>query len=107
MEAPGLTEEEAPAATARQEPEPEAQPAPVRPRMRPLFAPLQNLRRPAAAAEEESASPLSPVKTRESRHEQMQFEPVNRGRFEKSEPTIIDGQDLDVPTFLRRNLRAK
>ncbi len=24
-----------------------------------------------------------------------------RGRFEKSEPTIVDGEDLDVPTFLR------
>jgi cell division protein FtsZ len=37
----------------------------------------------------------------------MQFEPVTRGRFEKSEPTIVDGQDLDVPTFLRRNIKAK
>jgi cell division protein FtsZ len=41
---------------------------------------------------------------REARHEQMQFEPVARGRFEKSEPTVVDGQDLDVPTFLRRNV---
>ncbi len=39
--------------------------------------------------------------------EVLQFEPVTRGRFEKSEPTIIDGQDLDVPTFLRRNVRLK
>ncbi len=39
--------------------------------------------------------------------EQMQFEPVNRGRFEKSEPTIVDGQDLDIPTFLRKGLRLK
>jgi cell division protein FtsZ len=44
---------------------------------------------------------------RETRQEQMQFEPVTRGRFEKSEPTIVDGQDLDVPTFLRRNVRPK
>ncbi len=44
---------------------------------------------------------------REVRQEQMQFEPVTRGRFEKSEPTIVDGQDLDVPTFLRRNVRTK
>lgn len=44
---------------------------------------------------------------REVRQEQMQFEPVTRGRFEKSEPTIVDGQDLDVPTFLRRNVRAR
>jgi cell division protein FtsZ len=39
--------------------------------------------------------------------EQMQFEPVNRGRFEKSEPTMVDGHDFDVPTFLRKGLRLK
>ena len=43
----------------------------------------------------------------QARQEQMQFEPVTRGRFEKSEPTIVDGQDLDVPTFLRRNVKVK
>ena len=42
-----------------------------------------------------------------AKQEQMQFEPVTRGRFEKSEPTIVDGQDLDVPTFLRRNVKVK
>lgn len=41
------------------------------------------------------------------KQETLQFEPVSRGRFEKSEPTIIDGQDLDVPTFLRKHLRVK
>ena len=30
-----------------------------------------------------------------------------RGRFEKSEPTIVDGEDLDVPTFMRKNLKMK
>jgi cell division protein FtsZ len=53
-----------------------------------------------------SVMPASDPK-REVRQEQMQFEPVTRGRFEKSEPTIVDGQDLDVPTFLRRNVRAR
>jgi cell division protein FtsZ len=46
-------------------------------------------------------------KAREAKQEQMQFEPVTRGRFEKSEPTIVDGQDLDVPTFLRRQVKVK
>ncbi len=45
--------------------------------------------------------------TREEKQEQMLFEPVNRGRFEKSEPTIVDGQDLDVPAFMRMNVRVK
>ncbi len=40
------------------------------------------------------------------RQEMLQFDPVNRGRFEKSEPTIVDGQDLDVPTFMRQNPKA-
>jgi cell division protein FtsZ len=52
--------------------------------------------RPAAAAS----------RPREEKQETLQFEPVTRGRFEKSEPTIVDGQDLDVPTFLRRNLKV-
>jgi cell division protein FtsZ len=44
---------------------------------------------------------------KEEKAEQMSLEPANRGRFEKSEPTIVDGQDLDVPTFLRKNLKVK
>ena len=43
----------------------------------------------------------------QAKQEVMQFEPVTRGRFEKSEPTIVEGQDLDVPTYLRKNLRVK
>ncbi len=34
-------------------------------------------------------------------------EPTVRGRFDKSEPTIVDGEDLDVPTFMRKNLKVK
>ena len=43
----------------------------------------------------------------QAKQEVLQFEPVTRGRFEKSEPTIVEGQDLDVPTFLRKNVRVK
>lgn len=43
----------------------------------------------------------------QAKQEVMQFESVTRGRFEKSEPTIVEGQDLDVPTFLRKNVRVK
>jgi cell division protein FtsZ len=42
-----------------------------------------------------------------AKQEVLQFEPVSRGRFEKSEPTIVEGQDLDVPTYLRKNIRVK
>jgi cell division protein FtsZ len=34
-------------------------------------------------------------------------EPTVRGRFDKSEPTIVDGEDLDVPTFMRKNMKVK
>ncbi|HEV2045848.1 MAG TPA: cell division protein FtsZ [Chthoniobacterales bacterium] len=46
-------------------------------------------------------------KQAQAKQEVLQFEPVTRGRFEKSEPTIVEGQDLDVPTFLRKNIRVK
>jgi cell division protein FtsZ len=46
-------------------------------------------------------------KSVQAKQEVLQFEPVTRGRFEKSEPTIVEGQDLDVPTFLRKNIRVK
>jgi cell division protein FtsZ len=43
----------------------------------------------------------------QAKQEVLQFEAVTRGRFEKSEPTIVEGEDLDVPTFLRKNIRVK
>src|SRR5438128_11171885 len=42
-----------------------------------------------------------------AKQEILQFEPVTRGRFEKSEPTIVEGEDLDVPTYLRKNIKLK
>ncbi len=52
--------------------------------------------------------PVAPTeKLVQAKQEVMQFEPITRGRFEKSEPTIVEGQDLDVPTYLRKNVRVK
>jgi len=65
---------------------------------------------PAAARGGPARQPKAngkPKPAREEKQEQMTFEPVNRGRFEKSEPTIVDGQDLDVPAFMRMNVRVK
>jgi cell division protein FtsZ len=42
-----------------------------------------------------------------AKQEVLQFEPVTRGRFEKSEPTIVEGEDLDVPTYLRKHIKVK
>jgi cell division protein FtsZ len=55
----------------------------------------------------EPKAQVSASKKAEIKQETLQFEPVSRGRFEKSEPTIIDGQDLDVPTFLRKNVKVR
>lgn len=35
----------------------------------------------------------------------LPLDPIDRGRFEKIEPTIVEGEDLDIPTFLRRKLK--
>jgi cell division protein FtsZ len=35
---------------------------------------------------------------------QLPLEIMSKGRFEKSEPTIHHGQDLDVPTYIRRGV---
>jgi cell division protein FtsZ len=53
------------------------------------------------------ASRVPAVKKAEAKQEVLPFEPVSRGRFEKSEPTIVDGQDLDVPTFLRKQVKFR
>ena len=68
----------------------------IPPKKKPLIASkveAENLQREKAAAA--------------TKQEVLQFEPLTRGRFEKSEPTIVEGQDLDVPTFLRKNVRVK
>ena len=90
-------EEEAPIAEAPEEPqfeEPLPPPRVILPKKKPL--PFKEPE-PAPVAE----------KKPHAKQEMMQFEPVTRGRFEKSEPTIVEGQDLDVPTFLRKNVRVK
>lgn len=73
-------------------------PAPVVPRKKPLPEP-------------ETPKPVQPKKAQpkktQPKQEILQFEPATRGRFEKSEPTIVEGEDLDVPTFLRKKIRVK
>ncbi len=60
-------------------------------------------RKPAPAKDEK----VSAEKSAHAKQEVLQFEPVNRGRFEKSEPTIVEGEDLDVPTYLRKKIKMK
>ncbi len=78
------------------EPEPLAEPAPARHAPPPRPAPPQPSPKPHSATK-----PVPP----KIKQETLQFEPVARGRFEKIEPTIVEGEDLDVPTFLRLNVK--
>ena len=39
-----------------------------------------------------------------ARQGQLPLEIVSKGRFEKSEPTIHQGEDLDLPTYIRRGV---
>ena len=66
--------------------------------------PVNTPRKKPAPAKEEK---VSPEKSVQAKQEVLQFEPVNRGRFEKSEPTIVEGEDLDVPTYLRKKIKVK
>jgi cell division protein FtsZ len=88
-------------------PEPEPQSAPQEEPPGPVLTipprPPQNEAKPVKTDPPAQSEP----KNLEPKQEVLQFESVSRGRFEKSEPTIIDGQDLDVPTFLRRHIKGK
>ena len=35
----------------------------------------------------------------------LELDAIFKGRFDKSEPTIVEGEDLDVPTFLRKGIK--
>jgi len=76
----------------------------------PAFVPNQP--DPLTVAAQKKAVPqkeakLQAEKSLQAKQETLQFEPVTRGRFEKSEPTIVEGEDLDVPTYLRKNIKVK
>lgn len=87
----------------------------------PQFQPLSSLSAspvppPLPANGRASAVPASlPPALAEPEPEEPELEPEEesehaiRGRFEHDhvEPTIVEGEDLDVPTFLRKNFRSK
>src|SRR5216110_1250058 len=78
---------------------PPSPPVPSEPKLHTVAPP----KKVAAQKEEKAAA----EKSLQAKQETLQFEPVTRGRFEKSEPTIVEGEDLDVPTYLRKNIKVK
>jgi len=66
---------------------------------------LLEVRREAGSGQEASAVANAAKRAKDTVQEQMRFESPNRGgRFEKTDPTIVNGEDLDVPTFMRQRL---
>jgi cell division protein FtsZ len=57
-----------------------------------------------APTEKMSAGQTARIRKQRMRQAQLPLEIFSRGRFEKSEPTIHHGQDLDVPTYIRRGV---
>jgi cell division protein FtsZ len=80
----------------------EAPPPPVEP----VLSNPEPIVSPAHKTPVKEAKP-SAEKSVQAKQEVLQFEAVTRGRFEKSEPTIVEGEDLDVPTYLRKNIKVK
>jgi cell division protein FtsZ len=73
-------------------------PAPV-PSTSPPHQPVEDVPKPELVAVQKS--PIKP------KQETLPLEGVSRGRFDKSEPTLYNGEDLDVPTFIRRGVSIK
>jgi cell division protein FtsZ len=92
-------------------PEVETAPAPPLESVSSAFEVVDTPEPPVSTPRRKPLSPneekVSAEKSTQAKQEVLQFEPVNRGRFEKSEPTIVEGEDLDVPTYLRKKVRVK
>jgi cell division protein FtsZ len=64
----------------------------------PLAQPIRKTTKPSTATTRQS----SPSKQTQGT---LDLDTYQRGRFDKSEPTIVAGEDLDVPTFLRKGIK--
>jgi cell division protein FtsZ len=82
---------------------------------RPGEIPVVRPTRMAAAVPVTPSAPAVPVETEtplakkkdgsKPRQETLNLEGVTKGRFEKGEPTVYDGENLDIPTYLRQGVR--
>jgi cell division protein FtsZ len=102
---PAALEPEAPKQSISFEEPVVAEPEPAQPFLASKPEPLTMTPQKKAVPQKEEK--LAAEKSLQAKQEILQFEPVTRGRFEKSEPTIVEGKDLDVPTYLRKNIKVK
>jgi cell division protein FtsZ len=74
-----------------------------------MEAEVKTTQEPAVAVPqpEVKAEPKVRRRRQTAKQQELQLQTVSKGRFEQSEPTLYGGEDLDVPTFIRRNLPLK
>jgi cell division protein FtsZ len=87
---------------------PALEPAPVQ--GTPPFISCEGAPAPAAPIVPKNEAPLPEppqikAVVQKVKQEDLPLEPIARGRFEKIEPTIVEGEDLDIPTFLRLKIK--
>ena len=80
----------------------------INPAPAPVAVPPSGLLKPVAISPISPPPGLTPTEGRDeddaddpANQAMLNLEPKSKGRFAKSEPTIVDGLDLDVPTLLR------
>ena len=71
------------------------------PRVKP--APVKEI--PAPETSPDSRKSNSKAPSAKQTQGTLDLEPAQRGRFDKSEPTIVAGEDLDIPTFMRKGIK--
>jgi cell division protein FtsZ len=69
-------------------------------------APQTPTTKPQAKPSPATTSATTPRKTSTKQTQgTLDLDTHQRGRFDKSEPTIVAGEDLDIPTFLRKGIK--
>jgi cell division protein FtsZ len=77
------------------------------PAMTSSVTPLMSPPKPVAETVTTNEAVVTPKTRAKPKQETLPLEGVSRGRFDKSEPTLYNGEDLDVPTFIRRGVSLK
>lgn len=81
-----------------------AEPPPAAEAVRPPAAPPGSESAPPSAPDAAARARRKRKRDQDGQQELLQLEETTRGRFKGVSPTILGGEDLDTPTFLRRGL---
>jgi cell division protein FtsZ len=71
----------------------------------PREMPSESIVKKAAPLKESRGSKTTKAGSSQQTQGVFDLESYQRGRFDKSEPTIVEGEDLDIPTFLRKGVK--